>query len=311
MLLLIKDFAQIRRSKFFAKGLSVAPPLQWRTTCYKSYLRGDGVGKSVAFHARGFWPFNSMNTQFSCVGCGKCCTDHHVPLTLSEARQWAADGGNIIVLVEGFLEDGYGVPALQRTHAQRRSCHVPSGSTTVYVAITFAAFNVGPCRNLDAENLCLIYERRPLVCRIYPMEINPHIPLRPTAKDCPPHAWEQGPDFILGGEVVDNQLMALIEQSRQADRDDVAAKNAICNRLGIRTAALKGDGFTAYLPDMNAFAAAMEEISTNASLPLVSMERGWSFHVSGPDIAETLGLAGAQVATTEPLNYTFISLKQA
>ena len=44
-----------------------------------------------------------MNTHFSCVGCGKCCTDHHVPLTLEEARSWAADGGNVIVLVEGFL----------------------------------------------------------------------------------------------------------------------------------------------------------------------------------------------------------------
>ena len=42
-----------------------------------------------------------MNTTFSCVGCGKCCTDHHVPLTLAEARQWAADGGN----VHGWLED--------------------------------------------------------------------------------------------------------------------------------------------------------------------------------------------------------------
>ena len=39
-----------------------------------------------------------MNTKFSCVGCGKCCSDHHVPLTLAEARMWAADGGAVIVL---------------------------------------------------------------------------------------------------------------------------------------------------------------------------------------------------------------------
>jgi Fe-S-cluster containining protein len=252
-----------------------------------------------------------MNTQFSCVGCGKCCTDHHVPLTLSEAKQWAADGGNVIVLAEAFLEDGYGVPALQHTHAQRRSCLVPSGNTNAYVAITFAAFNVGPCRNLDAENLCRIYERRPLVCRIYPMEINPHIPLRPEAKDCPPHAWEQGPDFIVGGKVMDTQLMTLIEASRQADRDEAGAKDAICNLLGIRTAALKGDGFTAYLPDMAAFAIAVEEISNTATLPPLSIESGWTFHVSGPDIADTLRSAGAQVAINDPLNYTFISLKQA
>jgi hypothetical protein len=143
------------------------------------------------------------------------------------------------------------------------------------------------------------------------MEINPHIPLRLEAKDCPPHAWEQGPDFILGGQVADAQLVALIEQSRQADRDEVAAKDAICNLLGIRTAALKGDGFTAYLPDMDAFASAVEAISNTSTLPPLSIESGWTFHVSGPDIADTLRLAGARVATSDPLNYTFISLKQA
>ena len=45
-----------------------------------------------------------MNTTFSCVGCGKCCNDHHVPL--HEARMWAADGGQVIVLVEAFLGRG-------------------------------------------------------------------------------------------------------------------------------------------------------------------------------------------------------------
>lgn len=50
-----------------------------------------------------------MTIHFSCVGCGNCCTDHHVPLTLDEARQWAADGGNVIVLVEGFLDNGLGL----------------------------------------------------------------------------------------------------------------------------------------------------------------------------------------------------------
>ena len=58
-----------------------------------------------------------MNTHFSCVGCGKCCSDHHVPLTLEEARSWAADGGNVIVLVEGFLGNGLGLPLQQREHA--------------------------------------------------------------------------------------------------------------------------------------------------------------------------------------------------
>lgn len=249
-----------------------------------------------------------MNTTFSCVGCGKCCTDHHVPLTLAEARQWAADGGNVIVLVEGFLGNGLGLPLQQREHAERRSCVVPSGATEAYVAITFAAYNVGPCRNLDEDQLCRIYARRPLVCRIYPMEINPHIPLKPAAKECPPESWETGAELIVGGELVDQELADLIQRSRQADRDDIQTKEAICERLGIRTTALKGDGFTAYLPEMTAFAMAIEQVEAQ---PSVSSASEWLFHVSGEAIAEQVLAAGAQVVTVEPVNYAFISLRAA
>ncbi|CRM63901.1 Flagellin N-methylase [Pseudomonas sp. 24 E 13] len=247
-----------------------------------------------------------MNTHFSCVGCGKCCSDHHVPLTLEEARHWAADGGNVIVLVEGFLASGLGLPQQQREHAERRSVVVPSGNTEAFVAITFAAYNAGRCRNLDEDNRCGIYERRPLVCRIYPMEINPHIPLNPSAKDCPPESWEQGPALIVGGELMDAELAELIRRSRQADRDDVQTKESVCALLGIRTAALKGDGFTAYLPDMQAFAQAID-----AATAQPAPANQWVFHVSAMDIAEQLLDAGAQIATEVPANYAFIPLRAA
>ncbi|KPH00569.1 Fe-S oxidoreductase [Pseudomonas sp. RIT-PI-q] len=247
-----------------------------------------------------------MNTTFSCVGCGKCCNDHHVSLTLAEARLWAADGGQVIVLVEGFLGNGLGVPVQQREHATRRSALVQSGASEAYVAITFAAYNVGPCRNLDEDNLCRIYERRPLVCRIYPMEINPQIPLNTAVKECPPESWEKGPELIVGGELVDQELAGLIERSRQADRDDIPYKDAICALLGFRTTALKGDGFTAYLPDMTEFATIIDEL-TGQTLPEWSSE--WLFHVSGDDIAGQVVAAGAQVVADEPVNYGFISLR--
>jgi Fe-S-cluster containining protein len=249
-----------------------------------------------------------MDTQFSCVGCGKCCTDHHVPLTLSEAIQWAVDGGSLIVLTEAFMADGYGVSQEQLTHATRRSQRVETGSTHAHVAITFAAYNAGRCRNLDAQNLCRIYERRPLVCRIYPMEINPHIPLRPEAKDCPPESWTQGPDLIVGNVLVDQALMTLIEQSRQADRTDIARKEAICAALGMRTTALKGNGFVAYLPDMNAFIAAVEQTAEGA---VTSAASGWNFRVIGAAVETTLRNAGARLETGEPLGYTFIPLQSA
>ncbi|MCQ6259092.1 YkgJ family cysteine cluster protein [Pseudomonas sp. Q11] len=249
-----------------------------------------------------------MNTTFSCVGCGKCCTDHHVPLTLDEARMWADDGGQVIVLVEAFLADGLGLPTGQREHAERRSARVHSGTTEALVAITFAAYNAGRCRNLDEQNLCRIYERRPLVCRIYPMEINPHIPLNTSVKECPPESWETGPQLILGGELVDRELAQLIERSRQADREEIRIKDQICASLGIRTTALKGDGFTAYLPDMSAFAAALDQVRLQ---PLEQETSEWLFHPSGDDVACQVLASGARVVTEAPVNYAFISLRAA
>jgi Fe-S-cluster containining protein len=221
---------------------------------------------------------------------------------------WAGDGGQVIVLVEGFLGNGLGLPVQQREHAERRSVVVRSGASEAHVAITFAAYNVGPCRNLDEDNRCGIYERRPLVCRIYPAEINPHILLNTATKDCPPESWEQGPDLIIGGQLVDQELAQLIQRSRQADRDDIQAKDAICALLGIRTTALKGDGFTAYLPDMNAFATVIDQVSAQ---PLAAPESDWLFHVSGDDIAGQVQAAGAQLVTEAPVNYAFISLRAA
>jgi Fe-S-cluster containining protein len=221
---------------------------------------------------------------------------------------WAADGGQVIVLVEAFLGNGLGLPAQQREHAERRSLVVRSGTAEAHVAITFAAYNVGRCRNLDEDNLCRIYERRPLVCRIYPAEINPHIPLNPAAKDCPPESWQQGPLLIAGGELVDQDLLELIQRSRQADRDDIRIKDAICAALGIRTTALKGDGFTAYLPQMDAFAAVIDQV---AAQPLNTESSEWLFHLSGDDVAGQLVAAGAQVVTEPAQTYAFISLRAA
>jgi hypothetical protein len=140
------------------------------------------------------------------------------------------------------------------------------------------------------------------------MEINPHIPLNTAVKECPPESWEKGPDLIVGGELVDQELAGLIQRSRQADRDDIRTKDAICALLGIRTTALKGDGFTAYLPDMMAFARVIDQVAVQ---PVPGSGADWLFHVSGEDIAGQVQAAGAQVATDAPGNYAFISLRAA
>lgn len=107
---------------------------------------------------------------------------------------------------------------------------------------------------------------------------------------------------------MDQELAGLIQRSRQADRDEIQTKDAICALLGIRTTALKGDGFTAYLPDMTAFAMVIDQATKQ---PLTESGGEWIFHVSGDDIAGQVLAAGAQVATEVPLNYAFISLRAA
>ena len=237
--------------------------------------------------------------RFACTGCGKCCTGHHVPLTLDESRQWAAAGGQVVVLIEAFVIDGPGMPADQREHVLRRSHPVPCGDSDMRVSVTFAAFNPGRCRNLDDNDLCTIYETRPLVCRIYPVEINPHIPLRPANKDCPSEAWEQGPELIVGTQLVDPQLAALVQASRQADRDDIASKVAVCQVLGMTTSALKGNGFTAYLPEMGAFAGALGHVPEPDDCR-------WTLHVQDDELAARLQGLGLQTTGETPVYYAFI-----
>lgn len=237
--------------------------------------------------------------RFACTGCGKCCTGHHVPLTLDESRQWAAAGGQVVVLIEAFVVDGPGMPADQREHVLRRSHPVPCGDSDMRVSVTFAAFNPGRCRNLDDNDLCTIYETRPLVCRIYPVEINPHIPLQPANKDCPPEAWEQGPELIVGTQPVDPQLAALVQASRQADRDDIARKVAVCQVLGMTTSALKGNGFTAYLPEMGAFARALGQVPEPDDCR-------WTLHVQDEGLAASLQGLGLRTTGETPVYYAFI-----
>lgn len=54
----------------------------------------------------------------------------------------------------------------------------------------FAGRALDECPNLRADSLRGIYEDRPLVCRIYPMEVNLFIPLYTSNRACPPQAWE-------------------------------------------------------------------------------------------------------------------------
>lgn len=230
--------------------------------------------------------------NFACNGCGRCCQGHHVPLTLRETMRWIDEGGQIVILTEGFHHSGYGVAPAQFQHAAKRSQLVGSGHTQVYVTATFAAFNPGRCHFLQEDNTCRIYEHRPLVCRIYPAEINPHIVLDSRLKDCPSEVWERGPELICKDGRLDAETARLVEESRMADRADASRKIVICSQLGIANAALKGDGFMAWIPDTGRLKTLL-----SADSVLNPEASNWSFIVSSDALAQQLLALGANAGT--------------
>jgi Fe-S-cluster containining protein len=248
-----------------------------------------------------------MNIRFECNSCGKCCHDRHIPLTLSESQQWAANGGQVIIIAEAFLADGYGLPEVQREHAQRRSVMVRCGDTHAYVSITFAVYNVGACRYLTPDNRCGIYRHRPLVCRIYPIEINPHIQLRPEHKECSPETWQTGPEILRDGRLVNSELSILTERFRQADRDEISIKAAICEHLGINIAALKGDGFATYLPKLDMFLTAIQAVTEGDPARHAPALQDWAMIASGAGLDE-LQSRGATTTKSLPQHGTFFPI---
>jgi hypothetical protein len=184
---------------------------------------------------------------------------------------------------------------------------VRCGATRAYVAVTLAAYNPGTCRYLTDDKRCGIYEHRPLVCRIYPIEINPHIQLRRERKDCAPEVWdESGPLIYRNGRLVNEVLAQLIERSRQADRDEINIKAEICRRLGINVAALKGDGFAVYRPDPEILLATIMDVM-NGSDTMPPGQQDWSLCVSRKENADRLSSMGASVTGVLPAQGQFIS----
>lgn len=192
--------------------------------------------------------------------CGNCCHDLRLPLTVTEARAWLARGNDVQILCEAvpWLEE----PAadnLQAAHKHRRSFAALSGSLPARIVVILTGAFAGPCPNLQADMRCGIYEERPLVCRIYPAEINPFIELTPANKGCPPEAWTPGlPPLMRAGRLVDASMVALIEQSRAADTHDVPIKQRLCAALGVDAAALSNEGFVVYSPSREDLVMALE-----------------------------------------------------
>src|ERR1700693_384857 len=113
-----------------------------------------------------------VELHFGCTKCGKCCHDLKLPLTVSEAIIWLAEGSEVQIICEAVPWPAEPAADDQKAaHRRRRSFAASSGAPPTRVFRMLAAHFSGACPNLLADMRCAIYERRPLVCRNYPAEI--------------------------------------------------------------------------------------------------------------------------------------------
>lgn len=193
---------------------------------------------------------SATNVDFACTQCAKCCHDLRLPLTIDEAIEWLVRGGTVEVLCEAMPWLAEPPPHdVGAAHKRRRSFVASSGELPIRViAILTAAFE-GPCPNLQHDHGCGIYAERPLVCRIYPAEINPSVVFDSRRKACPPEAWATGlPPLVRAGRFVDAHTIGLIERSRETDANEVPLKAELCRGLGVDRAAVSNEGFVVYSP---------------------------------------------------------------
>lgn len=243
--------------------------------------------------------------RFACNGCGVCCKGRLIPLTLSESRTWLARGHDVAVLLEAFDEFNWPEEPAKLLNSVRRAVEVDSGSHRIKVIPIFAANALAHCPNLDSQNRCGIYSERPLVCRIYPLEISPFIGLNPADNICPPEVWEAG-DIIFTDRITDPVIAEYVDQSRRSDRADARAKVAICGSLGMTVTAWKGDAFTVYFPSRDELATAIEHIDLGRSQPT---QLNWRVRIDDIDLRKTVSGRGAQIDVNDSPLIFFIKLR--
>lgn len=184
-------------------------------------------------------------------------------------------------------------------HRRRRSFGVTCGTSHARVTAIFVGIVTGACKNLRSDMKCSIYERRPLVCRIYPAEISPFIVFDAARKACPPEAWTSGETLLADGKAAETQLQRLIEKSRQTDRDDVAEKLRICRELGVRTAAVADEGYVTYEPTAAVLLAALRKVEgTRANAH--AEEEGWHLYSPCERSVQALQAQGFDMLQQKP-----------
>jgi Fe-S-cluster containining protein len=253
-----------------------------------------------------------VDIHFGCTQCGVCCNKLKIPLTAAEAMAWLDAGHEVQIVCEAtpwamdFPPDD-----LKAAHRKRRSFPAASGSVATRVVAILAANNAGACPNLLPDLRCGIYERRPLVCRIYPAEINPFIALEPAKKACPAEAWTADrPLLARNGVVADPELQRTILESRDTDARETGIKREVCSILNLAAAALAEEGFVVHSPPADALRDALARAmrSAGGAAPL----NQWRFISNRADTVDQLLQSGAVAvlaSSDEPMPFQYLGFK--
>lgn len=200
-----------------------------------------------------------MDVRFECTQCGNCCRHLKLPLTAAEAVDWLKEGHQVQLICDASpWPEESSTRDPKAAHWGRRSFAAMSGSMPMRVVVILVANLAGSCPHLLADMRCGIYERRPLVCRIYPAEINPFVQLEPGKKACPPEAWDAHHALLQrDGRLTNHVVRRDVGRSRDADVRDTDAKHRVCAALNLIDAALADEGFVVYSPTIATLLSAL------------------------------------------------------
>jgi Fe-S-cluster containining protein len=233
-----------------------------------------------------------MDIRFKCTQCGKCCRDMKIPLTVAEAMDWLNRGHEVQVLCETSPWSAELDREPRALHFKRRSFAAMSGSMPIRIVAMLVANVVGDCPNLLVDKRCGIYKDRPLVCRIYPAEINPFIALKRDNKACPPEAWSQEQPLLQRGErLMDEQIYQDIELSRTADALQADLKSRLCLALNIVSTALVHEAVLVYSPTPKTLLSALAFAIASDSRQEAATQ--WRFVSDRPETVTELAKGGA------------------
>ncbi|MDY1548027.1 YkgJ family cysteine cluster protein [Luteibacter sahnii] len=191
-----------------------------------------------------------MKISFSCTMCGRCCHGLRLPLSVDEASQWLARGGSVELFCEAIPWPDEPAPDNgPAAHKRRRSFPAVSGQLPIRVIVSLMASFPDACPNLLPDMRCGIYDERPRACRVYPAEVNPHVPFDPATKLCPPDAWASVATLRDDtGAWTDPEVARSITAMRDADARDARVKSRLCASLGIDVAGLSNEATVVHRP---------------------------------------------------------------